>query len=48
VDHRPVGTEAVGKITGELGRLYFEAAHGHMPAYRKWLFSTYRANSAMA
>lgn len=47
LDHRPVGSAAVGEITGELRRLYFEAAHGHLGAYRKWLFPAYHANAAV-
>ncbi len=45
VDHRPVGKATVGEITGELRRLYFEAARGHLPEYRKWLLPAYRANA---
>ena len=37
VDHRPVHDAAVGARTGEIRRLYFEAARGHLPAYRKWV-----------
>ena len=37
VDHRPVGGGVIGPIALELRRLYFEAAHGRLPAYRKWL-----------
>lgn len=37
VDHRPVGGGVIGPIARELRRLYFEAAHGRLPAYRKWL-----------
>ena len=47
LDHRPVGSAAVGEITGELRRLYFEAAHGHLDAYRKWLFPAYHASAAV-
>jgi branched-chain amino acid aminotransferase len=41
VDHRPVGTGAVGEITGNLRRLYRRATRGLMPAYRKWLVPVY-------
>jgi branched-chain amino acid aminotransferase len=45
LDHRPVGTAAVGKIAGELRRLYFEAAHGRLAAYRKWLLPAYHSST---
>ncbi len=41
VDHRPVAAGAVGDLTGRLRQLYFEAAHGRLPAYRKWLLPVY-------
>lgn len=37
VDHRPVKDEAIGSITRTLRQLYFDAARGHLDAYRKWL-----------
>jgi branched-chain amino acid aminotransferase len=37
VDHRPVKDGEVGAITREVRRLYFEAARGHLRAYRKWV-----------
>jgi branched-chain amino acid aminotransferase len=37
VDHRPVKDGAVGPIAGQLRHLYFEAAHGRLRDYRKWL-----------
>jgi len=46
VDHRPVGTVEVGKITGELRRLYLEAVHGRLAAYRKWLSPAYHSTAA--
>jgi branched-chain amino acid aminotransferase len=42
VDHRPVGTGSIGRITSELRRLYLAATHGSMPAYRKWLLPVYQ------
>jgi branched-chain amino acid aminotransferase len=42
VDHRPVKTGAIGAITSDLRRLYFEAARGHSRVYRKWLAPAYR------
>ncbi len=41
VDHRPVGGGVVGVITDRLRHVYFEAAHGHLIAYRKWLLPVY-------
>lgn len=37
VDHRPVKDGEIGHITRTLRQLYFEAARGHLDAYRKWL-----------
>ncbi|MGB7167837.1 MAG: hypothetical protein WBD32_02445 [Acidobacteriaceae bacterium] len=37
VDHRPVNDGSIGAITREVRRLYFEAARGHLRAYRKWV-----------
>jgi branched-chain amino acid aminotransferase len=42
VDHRPVRDAAVGPITGQLRHLYFEAAHGRLRNYRKWLVPVYQ------
>jgi branched-chain amino acid aminotransferase len=42
VDHRPVGDAAAGPIAGQLRHLYFEAAHGRLRNYRKWLLPVYR------
>ena len=42
VDHRPVGRASIGKITGKLRNIYFEATHGHLAAYRKWLLPAYQ------
>lgn len=41
VDRRPVGAGAIGPITAELRRLYFEATRGRLPAYRRWLLPVY-------
>ena len=41
VDHRPVRDAAVGPIAGQLRHLYFEAAHGRLRNYRKWLVPVY-------
>ncbi len=42
VDHRPVGDGAIGAVTRRLRQLYFDATHGHLPEYRKWLLPVYR------
>ena len=41
VDHRPVADGAIGAVTRRLRQLYFDATHGHLPAYRKWLLPVY-------
>lgn len=41
VDHRVVGTGAVGPIAEKLRTLYFDATHGFLPAYRRWLQPVY-------
>ena len=42
VDHRPVGTGAVGPIAADLRRRYFDAVRGRDPRYASWL--TTRSN----
>ncbi len=42
VDHRAVGDAALGPIAGQLRHLYFEAAHGRLRNYRKWLVPVYK------
>ncbi len=46
VDHRPVRDAAIGPIARRLTQLYYEATHGHLPAYRKWLLPVYSAARA--
>jgi len=41
VDHRSVGSGAIGPIAAELRFLYFEATRGRLPAYRDWLLPAY-------
>jgi branched-chain amino acid aminotransferase len=41
VDHRPVRSGTIGEIARRLRQLYFDATHGNMPAYRKWLLPVY-------
>jgi branched-chain amino acid aminotransferase len=37
VDHRPVGTGAIGPITRRISERYFAAVRGNVPEYRSWL-----------
>jgi branched-chain amino acid aminotransferase len=46
VDHRPVGSGAIGPVTAALRRLYWEATHGRLPAYRGWLLPVYESRPA--
>jgi branched-chain amino acid aminotransferase len=46
IDHRPVKTAAIGPITARIQQLYFDATHGHMPAYRRWLEPVYEPRGA--
>lgn len=41
VDHRAVANGAIGEVTRRLRQLYFDATHGNLPAYRKWLLPVY-------
>ncbi|HVN92461.1 MAG TPA: branched-chain amino acid transaminase [Terracidiphilus sp.] len=41
VDHRPIASGAIGEVTHRLRQLYFDATHGRLPAYRKWLLPVY-------
>jgi branched-chain amino acid aminotransferase len=43
VDHRAVKDGAIGALTREVRRLYFEAARGHLRAYRKWVVPAFPA-----
>ena len=37
IDHRAVGTGAVGSITRSISELYFKAVRGNDPRYSGWL-----------
>jgi branched-chain amino acid aminotransferase len=37
VDHRPVGTGAIGPVARLIGERYFKAVRGNLPEYRSWL-----------
>lgn len=41
VDHRTVGSGAIGPVAAELRFLYMEASRGHLPNYRHWLLPAY-------
>lgn len=41
VDHRAVGSGAIGPVAAELRFLYMEATRGRMPAYKHWLLPAY-------
>jgi branched-chain amino acid aminotransferase len=41
VDRRPVGSGKIGPLTLKLRRLYQDATHGRLAAYRRWLTPVY-------
>jgi branched-chain amino acid aminotransferase len=41
IDHRSVGTGAVGPITRKLATLYFDVVRGKMPGYSDWVTPVY-------
>lgn len=41
VDHRPVGTGAIGEISKKIQSRYFDAVRGKVPAYKHWLTPIY-------
>jgi branched-chain amino acid aminotransferase len=43
VDHRPIGTGAIGPITKKIQDRYFAAVHGRVPEYAGWLTPIYGA-----
>jgi len=42
VDHRPVGSGAIGPVAAELRFLYLEATRGRLANYRHWLLPAYQ------
>jgi branched-chain amino acid aminotransferase len=36
IDHRPVGTGQMGRVTGRLRSLFFDVVRGRSPKYRTW------------
>jgi len=41
VDHRPIGTGAIGPVTKRIQERYFDAVHGRVPEYSHWLTPIY-------
>lgn len=41
VEHRPIGTGRMGRITARLRDLYFSVVAGRVPDYRDWLMPVY-------
>jgi branched-chain amino acid aminotransferase len=41
IDHRPVGSGAIGPIAGEMQRIYGEVVRGHRPEYADWCLPVY-------
>lgn len=46
IEHRPVGTGAMGAITRQLRELFFDVVTGRAPKYRDWLTPVYVAEHA--
>jgi branched-chain amino acid aminotransferase len=42
VDHRPVGDGRVGPIAKLIGKTYFDAVRGRLPAFRHWVIPVYK------
>jgi branched-chain amino acid aminotransferase len=45
VDHRPIGSGAVGNVSATLQKLYREVTHGLRPEYASWLTPVYPART---
>ncbi len=43
VDHRPIGSGALGPVTAQLRDLYFKAVRGELPKYRHWCTPVYES-----
>jgi len=44
VDDRPIGDGAIGPITGQLQKLYFDAILGRLPQYEQWVQPVYKGS----
>jgi branched-chain amino acid aminotransferase len=42
IEHRPIGTGAIGPVASRLRELYFEAVRGKNPKYMPWCTAVYR------
>ena len=38
IDHRPVGTGGIGKVTAKLQKLFAEVIRGRNPKYSDWYY----------
>jgi branched-chain amino acid aminotransferase len=47
VDHRPIGTGALGPLTKELRRVYFDVVRGRAPKYRDLCAPVYQATAPL-
>lgn len=47
VDHRPVKDGSIGAVTRRIQQLYFDATHGRMQRYRKWLVPAYHTQEKL-
>jgi len=43
IDHRKIGSGAIGPITARIARVYFDAVRGDVPKYRSWVTPVYTA-----
>jgi branched-chain amino acid aminotransferase len=41
IDHRPVGSGSIGRLSRSLRELYFRVVHGQEAKYRGWLQPVY-------
>lgn len=42
IDHRPIGTGAVGPVAQRISRVYYDAVRGRSERYRSWVTPVYR------
>jgi branched-chain amino acid aminotransferase len=48
VDHRPIGSGAIGPVVGDLRSLYFDVVRARRPEYRSWCVPVYSNREAFA